>query len=776
MAQFLPEFDKPDNSYRQYGGRQMVNPHLHNERFGVDEMFPFLGNTAEAKFYKSLAGLSTSLRGTPSDTFTLLGRWAWGPCMAVDVQGNLAVIGNGPSVHIVDVTNPASPEMIGGYVTTGLVADVVIRDNLVYVTDGYGLLVLDISNPHSPQRVGSVAIGGISFQIVVEDSFAYVTTLGGALQIVDIGDPSQPRLRGFAPIGGGNLPACLAVRSRFVYAGSPPFPALRVINATNPDAPTGQFFSIEGIPLCAAIRDTFLFIAFAGDSGKGIKVYNVTNPAIPVFVGQYITSHSLLPFNMQDLVISGPRAYLSAQDFGVYAFDVSDPGQPQLISRFARPFPRGFSGRGLAIANGNLFAGYYTGLLTVDISRPDSMKQVSFFPTGGAATRVTLKDNTAFITTGRSGLWIVDVADPANPRNLSNISTNGFAGELVVADSVVYVSNTADFDADTGKGIWAIDISDKVHPSVLSHYVGTARIPQSYSHLNSIAISGNILLFAQTSGNTNDSTLELVNVSNPSFPQRIGVVHGSYSPYYVRAQDGVAYLATPDSGLIIVDFHEPSLAHRVGRFLTLAAGVAIKDTFMYVPTDTFFVCSISKPTAPVILGTLAHFFTSASSFAMSVSNNYVYWAEGMLGAIDVSNPANPVQRWTFNTSGEGVCAGGNVVYFADNDRGVWILRNDLVAEVANASGEKIRQVALYQNYPNPFNSETTVDFEIPDRSDVLLEMFDVLGRRVKTLEIGERSAGRYRISIKGESLSSGLYILRLTTADAIATRKILLLK
>jgi len=42
---------------------------------------------------------------------TVLGRWAWGPCNAVDAEGNYAYIGNGPTFQVIDISEPSTPHL-----------------------------------------------------------------------------------------------------------------------------------------------------------------------------------------------------------------------------------------------------------------------------------------------------------------------------------------------------------------------------------------------------------------------------------------------------------------------------------------------------------------------------------------------------------------------------------------------------------------------------------------------------------------------------------------
>ncbi|RLB70000.1 MAG: hypothetical protein DRH04_04310, partial [Deltaproteobacteria bacterium] len=78
---------------------------------------------------------------------------------------------------------------------------------------------------------------------------------------------------------------------------------------------------------------------------------------------------------------------------------------------------------------------------------------------------------------------------------------------------------------------------------------------------------------------------------------------------------------------------------------------------------------------------------------------------------------------------------------------------------------------LHQNYPNPFNPSTTIAFNLPSRSSVLLEVFDILGRQVNEFDFGVLSAGEHDYTYDASSLSSGIYFYRIVTDLGTQTRK-----
>ncbi|RKY97424.1 MAG: hypothetical protein DRQ13_04695 [Ignavibacteriae bacterium] len=87
-----------------------------------------------------------------------------------------------------------------------------------------------------------------------------------------------------------------------------------------------------------------------------------------------------------------------------------------------------------------------------------------------------------------------------------------------------------------------------------------------------------------------------------------------------------------------------------------------------------------------------------------------------------------------------------------------------------------KEFALFQNYPNPFNPSTQIRYALPEAAMVKLALFDVLGRKIKTLLDEEKQAGYHTFRLDGGNLASGVYIYRLQAGDFISTKKMLLMK
>ncbi|MCP4582622.1 MAG: T9SS type A sorting domain-containing protein [candidate division Zixibacteria bacterium] len=83
---------------------------------------------------------------------------------------------------------------------------------------------------------------------------------------------------------------------------------------------------------------------------------------------------------------------------------------------------------------------------------------------------------------------------------------------------------------------------------------------------------------------------------------------------------------------------------------------------------------------------------------------------------------------------------------------------------------------LYQNYPNPFNASTTISYDIPRSSDVTIEIYDILGRRIETLIFQNQPAGSHSLIWHARDLTSGIYFYRIQAGSYLESRKMLLIK
>jgi len=86
------------------------------------------------------------------------------------------------------------------------------------------------------------------------------------------------------------------------------------------------------------------------------------------------------------------------------------------------------------------------------------------------------------------------------------------------------------------------------------------------------------------------------------------------------------------------------------------------------------------------------------------------------------------------------------------------------------------QIKLYDNYPNPFNPTTSIMYYLPKRCLVVLKIYDILGRELKTLVNEIQSAGMHTINFEAKNLTSGVYLYQMISNGKTFTKKMIILK
>jgi hypothetical protein len=91
-------------------------------------------------------------------------------------------------------------------------------------------------------------------------------------------------------------------------------------------------------------------------------------------------------------------------------------------------------------------------------------------------------------------------------------------------------------------------------------------------------------------------------------------------------------------------------------------------------------------------------------------------------------------------------------------------------------GISLSDFNLSQNYPNPFNPTTSISFNVPSTTELLLKVFNILGKEVASVVNGVFQSGSHTVSFDASNLTSGTYFYQLITPASIITKKMTLLK
>jgi hypothetical protein len=83
---------------------------------------------------------------------------------------------------------------------------------------------------------------------------------------------------------------------------------------------------------------------------------------------------------------------------------------------------------------------------------------------------------------------------------------------------------------------------------------------------------------------------------------------------------------------------------------------------------------------------------------------------------------------------------------------------------------------LSQNYPNPFNPSTRISFQVPEKSNINVSIYDILGNKITTLLNEIKQPGQYDITFDASRLSSGVYFYKLQSDKFVITKKMAFIK
>ncbi len=116
----------------------------------------------------------------------------------------------------------------------------------------------------------------------------------------------------------------------------------------------------------------------------------------------------------------------------------------------------------------------------------------------------------------------------------------------------------------------------------------------------------------------------------------------------------------------------------------------------------------------------------------------------------------------------------------DQNKGNYLFYNNTNPVLADNEKTIPANFILYQNYPNPFNPSTKIKYAIPQASNIVITVFDILGNEIVTLVDEEKPAGEYEVEFNPpysiQNPASGLYFYQLRAGNYIETKKMVLLK
>jgi hypothetical protein len=174
--------------------------------------------------------------------------------------------------------------------------------------------------------------------------------------------------------------------------------------------------------------------------------------------------------------------------------------------------------------------------------------------------------------------------------------------------------------------------------------------------------------------------------------------------------------------------------------------------------------------------------TNLAVTSLAISGNNIFagtgsrWGGGIFLSTDNGSSWNAVNNGLTDLYVLSLAISGNNIFAGTSSSGVWRRPLSEMTAVESNKDNLATEFALEQNYPNPFNPSTKIKYSIPQSSNVVIKVFDILGNEIETLVNEEKPAGTYEITWNATNLPSGVYFYQLKAGDFVQTNKMILLK
>ncbi len=590
----------------------------------------------------------------------------------VTVQGNLAYIGEGGALSILDISNPAVPVHLGSFRTSGYVEHITVVGQRAYLAArSAGLLILDVSNPTLPVLVDQYT-GPSSYYYVhdvqVSGTLAYVaannidSNYNSGLQILDISHPNNPVLLGIMALGtGGGGAYRVQVANNIAYLANGDN-YLVSIDVSKPSAL--RLLATAIYPLGPSVNIQVVGnLGYDVSSSYGLGILNLSDPYLSEIGDVRISGGATA------VSVAGNRAYVTSYAGDLIILDVTDPLHPVTLGTFQDPG----SSLDVQVINGRAYIAHAGGgLQIVNVSSPAQPVLLGTYHMW-SAENVQLAHNRAYIASGTSGVQIVDVSNPATPTQIGHFDTSGSATWAQPVGNLIFVTNAGIWNGTTsvGASLQIVKAINPAHPVL----VGSYQLPDS---AQSVQVVGTVAYVATYAG------FFIFDVTNPAAPSLLANFGTPYSDYvYVQVIKNVAYLLVMDNGLgsgilQVLDVHNPSSPTLLGSYTYLGPShtMQITGNLAYISDGSgIVILNISNPAAIRSVGAYQPMVYVANGIRVVNGRAYLAEAGGDLEIVDVHDPAHPtsVTRYVTDRPARDVQVLNGRIYVADDDNGLQIL-------------------------------------------------------------------------------------------------------
>lgn len=742
----------------------------------------------------------------------------------VSADGRLYVAERGHGLTILDISAHAVPRLIS--TTTDFGEDLTylsVSGDIAVTGDRDGFQVVDVSDPAAPVALASRALPEV-VNAVVSDALAvtYQLVYDGpdSLTIFDLSDPENPvalavhetpesnrtassmLISGPLLITAGELidisvpaaPVVMSEYSTYVYGlvaieGSTLYKNLNtalaaydIADVSNPGE--ARYHTYRGNPIDVHARGDIVYVA---SLFHGLTILDISDILHPVVLGELEDPYRFMAIDVQgdilfsgslvvdvgdpanpfvladlgfgdytDVHLQGDLGFAAGRFPGIRAYDMTDPSDPQLLSTVMSSLP---SFAKFAVKDSLVFFTPEDGTASVrilDYSDPTDPVLVGTYGSGRLWDIVVAVDGDVMYTRVDDELHVVDIRDPSNPLTLGVFDefSMWFPFALVPRGDVLYTTDRY------GNNV-VFDVSDPRNPRFVENFETPSGATQN------LFIDGQTLFLADYYG------LMMVHSPYGAAPARqvsLDVRPGSCpNPVNWRMnQNGKAVLPVAICGDDEVDVRDIDISslRLLGDLEPVRSGY--EDVTAPAGRDGP-ECGCAGNAADGHLDLTLKFDLRAvldRLHALPEAERYVLTISGLLAdgeRIEGRDCVKPV--------------GGGHGGADDGGLGTDPRSKSESALESTPAGN----ASTLGAFPNPFNPTTEFRFSLPEDSHVMLDVYNVGGRRVVTLADRRFAAGEHTVrwdgrGASGRLVANGVYFCRLQAAGTEVTTKVLMLK
>lgn len=685
-----------------------------------------------------------------------------GKCDDIKIKDELAYIGSEAGLLIFDVSEPDTPDLLGCFYTDKQVFRIFIKDTLAFVTSfniGPPLVsIVDISDPGNPVLINSFEAAEYGCKsIYVQDNVLFLG-LDNGLFVYDIADLLNPEVISHLP---DIKPEDMVVKEGYIYvvANYRYFGVIDISTISDPELLCwiGDYTTVRS---AIDIYGNYAYVA-----GNTFDVFDITNPENPNQVCEFETDY------LYDISVN-ENMCISISDDSLIVINIEDAATPVIVDYFAYIGSTLYLDNDLLCVTKDYVDEHPVGIGFFNINELQEISLSSEFTTDKAKD-VFVIENYAFVANGFNGLTIINISTPAYPIVVSTCLEDVCVINLFIENGIAYVR--------TSNGLKIVNVSNPELPNTIGSYFLQPIFSPEVRY--SIEKYGNYIYL----GGDWLNEIYVIDVSDPGNPVYAGQFGVNDWSTDLDIFDGKLYVAGYWGGMQIFDLSDPVYPQPIGyHFLGLAMQITVGENMAFVGgvynqgSGGVEIFDVSDPSMPIHSGTY-----ETGGTDMQCVDEYLFVGtreyqdiNSSIHIVKMTDLNNPVlEQKVLNVKPNGIYYENERIYVAEDFK-FKIFGDSLTVDNPDMSYEDFD--IAFSSYPNPATNSVTIEFEVKERDFIQLAVYNNTGMIEEKLIADYFEQGSYTIDWEcrnnsGNTLATGIYIIKLSTSQFSVSKKQLIL-